>query len=317
MQSGDQKEKSADGVNDQDHEEHAMHDVFRQEREIPLNLFRHNAPLLVEVVENRRLTPEGSPNDVRHVVVRYPPGSYWFLEGQSAGFAPPGLNQRGRPHVPRLYSIACDRAGEDGTSTTLTVAVKRVLWKDENGQEVYGLASNMLCDAQPGDTLPMTGPAGKDFVMPDEPELNHVMIATGTGVAPFRGFARRWATWPQEKRGRLWLFFGVQTKLDALYAEEWAKLSTEPDFRLTYAFSREEQTEEGKRMYVQDRIRQAGAEFWELIADPKTHVYICGIKGMETGIEAALENMALAAGTTWHAVRDVLRMSGRWHLEVY
>lgn len=53
-------------------------------RAIPINLYRHAAPLMVDVVENRRLTSPDNPNDVRHVVLRYPPTKYQFIEGQSA-----------------------------------------------------------------------------------------------------------------------------------------------------------------------------------------------------------------------------------------
>ena len=286
-------------------------------REIPLNLYRHGAPLPVLVLANQRLTPVDCANDVHHVVVQFPAGAFPFLEGQSAGFAPPGLNARGRPNVPRLYSIACDRDGEDGSGRTLALCVKRVRFVTESGDEGRGLASNMLCDAEPGDVLPMTGPAGRDFVMHDEPALHHVLIATGTGVAPFRAFAQRREKWPQALRGQMWLFFGVQTHDDALYGAEWAALATDPRFRLSYAFSREQKTADGRRMYVQDRIREAGQALLDLVRQPQTHVYMCGIKGMEVGVEQAFGELAQQAGMSWAQLRDELRIQGRWHVEVY
>ncbi len=294
-----------------------MADVAQVEREIPLNLYRHGAPLIVRVLANRRLTPLDCANEVHHVTVQFPDGAFPFLEGQSAGMAPPGLNARGRAHVPRLYSIACDRDGEAGLANTLSLCVKRVVFKTESGNEAHGLASNMLCDAQPGDELPMTGPAGREFVLPDEPTANYLLIATGTGVAPFRGFAERRAKWPQEGRGKMWLFFGVQTHGDALYGDEWQAFAQDPDFRVTYAFSREEQTADGRRMYVQDRMREAGEELLAFVRGGNTHVYICGIKGMEVGIEEAFGALAQAAGVSWPELRQELRLAGRWHLEVY
>lgn len=293
-----------------------MNDVAAPEREIPLNLYRHGAPLLVRVLANRRLTPPDCANDVHHVTVQFPAGAFPFLEGQSAGFAPPGLNARGRGHVPRLYSIACDRDGEDASGTTLAVCVKRVVFQTETGDRGHGLASNMLCDAQPGDELPMTGPAGRDFVMPEAPGMNYLLLATGTGVAPFRAFAQRRAKWPAAQRGKMWLFFGVQTHGDALYADEW-QAAQDPDFRLTWAFSREEQTADGRRVYVQDRMREAGQELLDFVRLANTHVYICGIKGMETGVEEAFAALAQAAGQDWQVLRQELRVAGRWHLEVY
>ncbi len=287
------------------------------EREIPLNLYRHGDPLVVRVRSNRRLTAAASGNDVHHVVVEFPQGAFPFLEGQSAGFAPPGLNARGRPHVPRLYSIACDRSGDDGAGDSLAICVKRVLYRTESGDEAHGRASNMLCDAQPGDTLPMTGPAGREFVLPADPAANLVLIATGTGVAPFRAFAQHRATLPHAGRGQLWLFFGVQTRADALYADEWDAHAAQPATRVTYALSREETTADGRRVYVQDRLREAGQPLLALVRDPRTHVYVCGIKGMEVGVEAAFAALAQDAGLDWQALRQALWIAGRWHVEVY
>lgn len=286
-------------------------------REIPLNLYKNTDPLPVTVVENRRLTPENSPNDVRHVVLSYAPGTYRFFEGQSAGIPPPGLNVRGRPNVPRLYSIASQRSGEDGSGATLALTVKRVVYTDDEGAQRHGLSSNHLCDAMPGDVLKMTGPAGKDFLMPDDCAAPMVMIATGTGIAPFRAFAHAWSQRPEGQRGLAWLIFGAQTTADLLYAEEWAQFARQPDFRVDYAISREQKTPDGGRMYVQDRIRAIGAPLWNLIAAPETAVYVCGIKGMETGIETALDEQARAAGVDWVQLREQKREAERWRVEVY
>ncbi len=286
-------------------------------RDIPLNLYKNSGPLAVTVIENRRVTPADSANDVRHVVLRYPQGSYRFLEGQSAGIAPPGLNARGRPNVPRLYSIASPRRGEDGSSSTLALTVKRVVYTEDDGVVRHGLTSNHLCDARPGDELKMTGPAGKDFLMPDDCAAPMLMIATGTGIAPFRSFIHAWSQYPVGQRGFAWLIFGAQTSTDLLYAEEWEHFARQPDFRIDYAISREQKTPDGRRMYVQDRMRQLGAPLWNLIAAPETAVYICGIKGMEVGIEAALDEMAQAVGVDWVQLREQKREAERWRVEVY
>ena len=287
------------------------------EREVPLNLYRHGAALPVRVRENRRLTVAGNPNDVHHIVLEFPEGQFSYLEGQSVGIAPPGLNARGRPNVPRLYSSASDRLGDDGLGNTLTLTVKRVVYKNDAGVEVRGLASNVLCDAQPGDVLPMSGPAGREFVLPEEESSNYLMFATGTGVAPFRAFAQRHAKWPTETRGKMWLFFGVRAQDDALYADQWPMWSHNDDFRVTWALSREQQTPDGRRMYVQDRMRESGRELLKFLGRGRTHVYICGIKGMEVGISEAFAAIAKEAGLNWTDVHEMLWQTGRWHQEVY
>jgi ferredoxin--NADP+ reductase len=75
--------------------------------------------------------------------------------------------------------------------TTTTLCVRRALFMDEEtGQEVpdkKGVCSNFLCDAKPGDEVMLTGPSGKVLLMPEKtPEADLIMVATGTGIAPFR-----------------------------------------------------------------------------------------------------------------------------------
>jgi hypothetical protein len=97
----------------------------------------------------------------------------------------------------RLYSIACARDGEKPNTRTMALAVKRVVERDAQGGEVRGVASNWLCDLGPGDRVDLIGPFGSTFLMPDDSEADILMICTGTGVAPFRGFThRRRRTYP-------------------------------------------------------------------------------------------------------------------------
>merc|ERR1712216_943896 len=81
-------------------------------------------------------------------------------------------------------------------------------------REKDGICSNFLCDTQPGDEVMMTGPAGKVMLLPEEdPTTDYIMVATGTGIAPYRGFIRRLFTedTPAARayKGEAWLFLGV------------------------------------------------------------------------------------------------------------
>lgn len=75
----------------------------------------------------------------------------------------------------------------------------------------------------------------------DDPNATHIMIATGTGVAPFRGYLRRMfmESVPTYKFGGLaWLFLGVANSDSLLYDEEFKKyLKDYPSyFRLVFEY---------------------------------------------------------------------------------
>jgi ferredoxin--NADP+ reductase len=98
-------------------------------------------------------------------------------------------------------------------------------------------------------------------------------------------------------KGLAWLIFGVPYTGNILYKEELEELQGKyPDnFRLTYAISREQQNAEGGKMYIQNRVAENAAELWQLMQKPNTHTYMCGLKGMEDGIDQALSAEASQA----------------------
>lgn len=288
--------------------------------DLPLHLYPPKQPLQVEVLRNERLTPEDSAQDVRHVVIRWPSGSFFFVEGQSVGIAPPGLNSRGRPHPPRLYSVASARSGEDSDGQTLALTVKRYVYADENGQQCQGLSSSLLCDAQPGDLLPMTGPVGRDLLLGNAPQPL-ILIATGTGIAPFRSFVQQLQRTADPRP--VWLFQGAQTQADLLYAAEWQRWQSDADGRhWRTACSREQQLPSGGRRYVQHALADEARALWPLLAPDadqarQAQIYLCGLRGMEQGVLEALGEMAAEHGLQAEAYVSDLRSSGRLRVEVY
>lgn len=287
--------------------------------EVSVNIYRPKEPFIGKALEVVRLTPEGSPNDVRHVVLDLKGGNLTYVEGQSLGIVPPGLDANGKPHKLRLYSIASTRTGDEGGERSVALCVKRVVYTHpETKEEVRGTASNFLCDLEPGQEVMMTGPTGKSFLLPEDPTANLVLIATGTGIAPFRAFLKHiFEELPGGWQGNVWLFFGVQTSVDVLYQDLYARYAHLPNFRLSLAISREQKNAKGEKMYVQNRIAEHTNDLWPWIKGGNTYTYICGLKGMEDGIDTAFSAKASEFGEDWTQMRYSLKQGGFWHVETY
>lgn len=311
--------------------------------EVKMHLHTPAAPATGVVVANDRCTAtRKSAGYVRHVSIDISGTAMagQFVAGQSFGVIPPGIDFKGNPHKVRLYSIASPSFGEDGSGKIIATTVKRLIDEHtETGKLFLGVASNYLCDLKPGDPVTVTGPSGKRFVLPKDPEAHdYVFIATGTGIAPFRGMLRELYSHPGRaaSASRATLVMGATYASDLLYDADLRDMAaSQPKFRYLTALSREPQeTSLGRRtMYVQDRIRESEA-LRDLLANPRTLIYVCGIAGMELGILQALATVlkpsdaeqyvqadadALANIPSWdrRMLHKQVRPTKRMFLEVY
>jgi benzoyl-CoA 2,3-dioxygenase component A len=278
-----------------------------------INLYGIDKPALATVSGNYRLTADDATSDIRHIVLDFGGTAFPVLEGQTIGILPPGLDASRRPHHVRLYSVASPREGERPRYNNLSLTVKRVT-EDHDGKPVKGVASNYLCDLVKGDQVKVVGPYGTTFLMPNHPGSRLIMVCTGTGSAPMRAMTeRRRRRIALNEGGSLMLFFGARSEGELPYFGPLLKLPK--DFiDINFAFSRV--PDEPKR-YVQDRIRERSAAVAQLLADPNTHVYICGLKGMESGVDDAFREACRAHGMDWDGLLPGLRENGRYHVETY
>jgi ferredoxin--NADP+ reductase len=58
-------------------------------------------------------------------------------------------------------------------------------------------------------------------------------------------------------------------------------------------------------------------ELFELMQKDNTHTYICGLKGMEDGIDEALAAAAERQGMNWADFQKSMKKAHRWHVETY
>jgi ferredoxin--NADP+ reductase len=301
---------------------------FNNTSNLPLNTFGPKAPFKATVKSVKRIVGDNAPGEVCDIIIETK-GDIPFVEGQSYGVIPPGtkINSRGKevPHGTRLYSIASSRYGDEFDGLTTTLCVRRALYYDpETGKEdpaKKGICSNFLCDAKPGDEVIMTGPTGKVLLLPDDPNSVIIMVATGTGIAPFRSFWRRmfFEDVPNYKfTGLAWLFMGVAVSDAKLYDDELSQmLATNADqFRVDYAISREMKNQKGGKMYIQDKMEEYADEIFDLMNNG-AHMYFCGLKGMMPGIQDMLTRVATEKGLNPEEFFEGLKHKNQWHVEVY
>ncbi|XXG66151.1 hypothetical protein AAC387_Pa05g3692 [Persea americana] len=136
-----------------------------------------------------------------------------------------------------------------------------LVYTNDRGEIVKGVCSNFLRDLKPGTKVKITGPIGKEMLVPVDLNATIIMLATGTGIAPFRAFV--WKMFFEKHdddkfNGLAWLFLGVPTSSSLLYKEEFEKMKEKaPDnFKVDFAVSREQTNDKGEKMYIQTRMAQ-------------------------------------------------------------
>jgi sulfite reductase (NADPH) flavoprotein alpha-component len=215
---------------------------------------------------------------------------------------------------PRLYSISSSPKHEAGR---LTLTVDCVRYRLGQRQR-FGVASTFLGERiAPGAALPVYVQKAHGFALPADPATPIIMVGPGTGVAPFRAFLQERAA--VKAPGRNWLFFGHQrSQSDFFYKDELNAMKEAGQLeRLTLAWSRDG----SEKIYVQDRMRENGAELWAWLK-AGAHFYVCGdAKRMAKDVERALVDIAAQHGglSADDAIGFIagLKKAGRYQADVY
>jgi sulfite reductase (NADPH) flavoprotein alpha-component len=181
-----------------------------------------------------------------------------------------------------------------------------------------GVCSTFLADrAGPDVPVPVFVQTSHGFRLPPDPATPIIMVGPGTGVAPFRAFL-------EERQalgapGRNWLFFGAQHQdTDLLYREELEAWKSSGHLtRLSLAFSRDQ----AEKIYVQQRMREEGAELWKWLQEG-AHFYVCGdasrmAKDVEAALQQIIQNHGALSEEAASAYLRELRAQKRYQRDVY
>jgi len=288
--------------------------------DVKMHLVPPTAPALGTVLSNQLCMRGRSASFVRHVCIDVGNTALagQFRAGQSFGVVPPGLDAHGKPHKVRLYSIASPSWGEDGHGRVLATTPKRLIVErspqkpgdDPNGHGLFlGVWSNYVCDLKPGDPVAVTGPAGKRFLLPADPDQHdYLFLATGTGIAPFRGMVMEllqgpplgspWKADWKPCRSRVELVMGSPYTTDLLYDDLFRDLAAKhPNFHYHPVISRETRPDGGRGEYAHQFIeRRLGDRYHAMLRSPRTLIYVCGLAGMQMGLFRMLGHRGLGPG---------------------
>ncbi|WP_337074765.1 assimilatory sulfite reductase (NADPH) flavoprotein subunit [Aeromonas veronii] len=220
-----------------------------------------------------------------------------------------------RPLTPRLYSIASAQS-EVEEEVHLTVGVVR--YPQEDGTVRSGAASSYLADRLIEDgEVRVFVEHNDNFRLPQNPDTPVIMVGPGTGIAPFRAFMQEREA--QGAEGKNWLFFGnPHFTQDFLYQLEWQRyVKSGLLSKISLAFSRDQ----ANKIYVQDRLREAGLELYQWL-EAGAHFYVCGdANKMAKDVQEALLDVIAEHG---HKSREEaeeylseLRRAKRYQRDVY
>ena len=142
-----------------------------------------------------------------------------------------------------------------------------------------GISTGVLFGLEPGAIISASGPHGL-FVLKEERPARYVLIATGTGVTPYRSMLNEIRHRFVKKHPELEVIviFGVRSPEELLFKDEFLDFAEEnPGFKFYACYSREA----GDFLQPFERIGHVQSIFNELSLDPaKDIVYLCGNPNM-------------------------------------
>lgn len=228
----------------------------------------------LRLVDSRMLAPS-----VRHLV-------FERVDGEALAFVPGQFLQihfayEDGTATKRSYSVA---TVGDGTSPArqIEIAVSYV---------EGGAATRLLSGLGPGDTVDASGPYGRFCLQDADAHPRYLLLATGTGVTPYRAMLPKLAEWLAGGDREVVLLYGARNEAELLYDAEFAAFAeVHPGFTYLSCLSRQARTEPRSG----DRMGHVQAALPELApASERDIAYLCGNPNMVDAAFAALKEFGL------------------------
>lgn len=219
-----------------------------------------------------------------------------------------------RPLTPRFYSIASAQ-DEVGAEAHLTVNIVQYLI---NNQQRTGGASYFLANQIPEQSqVKVFIEKNDNFRLPNDNSQAIIMIAAGTGIAPFRAFLQQRAS--ESASGQNWLIFGnPHFTADFLYQVEWQNYLKDGVLsRIDLAWSRDQ----AQKIYVQDKLLAQATNIWQWLQQG-AYLYVCGdADNMAKAVNIALLQIIMQQGQyneeQANSYLDELRSNKRYQRDIY
>lgn len=232
--------------------------------------------------QGRVVSHDALCENVRHIVferddmepVEFKPGQFMMIH----------FVGREGVEINRSYSMADAHT----SSPRFALCVKRV---DPDGQ-----GSQLIHALDVGDEITMSGPFGK-FCLRDESPTDLVLVATGTGIAPFHCMLAQLDEILAGRERRVWLLFGVRYEDELLYHTTWNQLAARYDnfrYRPVVSRPREGSDYSGAVGYVS----AFEGELRETVDPDATVAYLCGVPQMVDDMRDRLKEMGLSMRAT-------------------